>query len=276
MPVERLRSLAVLHPFPSFLNAALVSGLFLLARGGLADALLLGGGMLCLQFAIGAVNDVVDTQDDAAAKPHKPIAAGLIGRETALRLGVVLAGIGLAVYAVFGSLLLLLAVAMLACGLAYDLWLKRAGLGWLCFAAAFPLLPLSTWLAATGGMPPRAEILLPVAALAGPALQLSNGLADLERDRARGIPAPVVRLGAKRSVVVLGGLLGLVYGLAWISLAGGPTNGLALAALSVATALAIAGLALSASSSTALRERAWQAQAVGIAMLAGGWLTAVA
>ena len=182
---------------------------------------------------------------------------------------------GLLVYATFGPLLLAMAALMLGVGLAYDLGLKRAGFGWLCFAAAFPLLPLSTWLAAIGGLPPRSEILLPVAALAGPALQLANGLVDLERDRASGIPAPVVRLGRRRSIVVLAGLLIVVYGLAWLSLLGGAAIAVAYAAVGLATAFAVIGVWLSSSDAPARRERGWQVQAVGIALLAAGWVAAV-
>jgi 4-hydroxybenzoate polyprenyltransferase len=272
----RLGALAVLHPFPSFVNAALVTGLFLVAGGNAAVSLLLGAGMLCLQFSIGAVNDVVDTAEDEANKPAKPIVAGLITRERALRVGLLMAGVGLSIYAAFGSLPLLLAIAMLGCGLGYDLRLKQVGFGWLCYAIAFPLLPLSSWLAATGGLPPRPEILLPVAAMAGPALQLANGLVDIEGDRRSGIPAPVVRLGSRRSLIVLALLLTLVYGLAWTSvLGGGGMEVLPLLAIVGASCCAIAGVLLSGSPAASRRERGWQAQAVGIALLAGGWLAAV-
>ena len=198
MPIVRIRALAVLHPFPSCLNAILVAGLYRLAGGDLGHAALLGLGMLGIQFAIGSINDVADADADVVTKPTKPIATGLLSRTAALRIGVGCAAVGLAIYATFGAVLLVLAVLMLVIGVAYDLRLKRAGLGWLCYAAAFPLLPLSTWLAATGELPPRAALLLPVAALAGPALQLANGLVDLERDRRSGIPAPVVAGSAGR------------------------------------------------------------------------------
>lgn len=273
--MSRFRALALLHPFPSFLNAILVAALFRLAGGDLGRGMLLGLGMLGIQFAIGVINDVADAEADAATKPSKPIAAGLLSRTTALRVGIACGVLGLAGYATFGALPLLLAVCMLGIGLAYDLGLKRAGLGWLCYAAAFPLLPLSTWLAATGGLPPRPEILLPVAALAGPALQLANGLVDLERDRASGIPAPVVRLGRRRSIAVLSCLLIAVYGLAWLSLVGRPAVALAYVAAALGSGFAVVGMMLSSAHAPARRERGWQAQAVGIVLLAAGWVAAV-
>lgn len=273
--VGRLRALAVLHPFPSALNAILVAGLFRLAGGDIGRGCLLGCGMLGIQFAIGALNDVADAEDDAVTKRTKPIAARLLSRSSALRIGIGCAALGLAVYAAYGTLPLLLAAGMLGIGLAYDFGLKRHGLGWLCWAAAFPLLPLSTWLAASGGLPPRPEILLPVAALAGPALQLANGLVDLERDRATGIPAPVVRLGRRNSIVLLGCLLVAVYGLAWLSLLGRPAMTTAYAAAGLGSGFAILGVALSAMEAPARRERGWQAQALGIVLLAAGWVAAV-
>ncbi len=271
----RLRVLAVLHPFPSALNAILVAGLFRLAGGDPVRGIQLGLGMLGIQFAIGALNDVADAEADAVTKRSKPIAAGLLSRSTALRVGVVCAAFGLAVYATFGGLALVLGAGMLGIGLAYDFGLKRRGLGWLCWAAAFPLLPLSTWLAATGALPPRPEILLPVAALAGPALQLANGLVDLERDRDNGIPAPVVRLGRQNSIRLLACLVGLVYGLAWLSLAGRPAVAAAYAAAALGSAFAVIGVLLSSTEAPARRERGWQAQAVGIVLLAAGWVAAV-
>jgi geranylgeranylglycerol-phosphate geranylgeranyltransferase len=272
--MSRLRALAVLHPFPSFLNAVLVFGLFVMAGGAAGRGVLLSVGMLGIQFCIGTINDVADAEADRLTKPTKPIARGSISRGAAERVGVGLGLAGLAVYAAFGPLLLGLGALMLGIGLAYDLGLKRAGLGWLCYAVAFPLLPLSTWLAAVGGLPPRSEILLPVAALAGPALQLANGLVDLERDRISGIPAPVVRLGRERSIAVLGSLLAVVYGLAWLSLVGAQAAPLAYAAAGLATVLAVGGVRLSASAAPSHRERGWQLQAVGIALLAAGWVAA--
>lgn len=271
----RLRALAVLHPFPSTVNAVLVAGLYRLAGGDGGHAILLGIGMLGLQFSIGAINDVADAQNDAVTKPFKPIASGLLSRRTALLSGVTSAAVGLAIYGLFGAIPLTLAVVMLGVGLAYDLWLKRAGAGWLCFAVAFPLLPLSTWLAASGVLPPRPEVLLPVAALAGPTLQLANGLVDLERDRQAGIRAPVVLLGRGRSVLLLGALVVFVYGAAWASLVGRPGPVFSYVALAAATALALIGLCLSASIAPARRERGWQAQVIGIALLAAGWLAGV-
>ena len=44
---------------------------------------------------------------------------------------------------------------------------------------------------------------MPVAALAGPALQLSNGLIDLETDGAAGLRTLAVELGRRGSLVAM-------------------------------------------------------------------------
>ncbi len=182
--------------------------------------------------------------------------------------------IGLGILRRPGWLPLALAGAGLACGLAYDLRLKGLGLGWLCFAVALPLLPASTWVAAAGTLPPHWELLLPLAALAGPTLHLANGMVDLERDAATGIPAPAVRLGRRRALVVLGTLVVTIYAIAWITLLDSGPPPTSVVAAATATTCAVAGMRMSASVDAVVRERGWQAQAIGIALLAVGWLAA--
>jgi 4-hydroxybenzoate polyprenyltransferase len=253
-----------------------VATLYVVAGGSAVPAAILATGMLGLQFSIGATNDLADEAADAMTQPTKPLPAGYLGRRTALLVAVLAAGAGLAIYAAWGLLILGLAVAMLGCGIAYDLGLKRAGLGWLCWAIAFPLLPVSTWLAAAGEIPPRSELLVPIACLAGPMLQLSNGIVDVERDAAAGIRGPAVRLGRRRAVAVLGGLVALVYGTAWITLIAVGAPAPSLAAAGLASCCGVIGVALAGRRDPGTRERGWQAEAAGLALLAAAWLAAVA
>ena len=60
--------------------------------------------------------------------------------------------------------------------------------------------------------------LLPLAALAGPALHLSNSLADVEADRQAGTASLATRLGERRARVVLAWLVVAVVGLGWAAL----------------------------------------------------------
>jgi geranylgeranylglycerol-phosphate geranylgeranyltransferase len=270
-----VRALAVTHPFPTSLNAALVGVLVTVAGGEAPAAIVLGAAMLGIQASIGAVNDLVDEPLDRRSKPWKPLPKGLLSRRTALAIGLISGATGMLLSASFGAAVLALGAIMYACGLVYDLYLKPTALAPLCFAAAFPLLPVYAWMAAAASLPPRAELLLPVAALAGPTLQLANGLVDLESDAIAGLRGPVVRLGRRRSVVVLAALVAAIHGMAWLTLVAGegPPAG-SLVAAAVATLFAIVGVAGSAQARPGLRERGWQAQATAIVVLGGAWLLA--
>ncbi len=272
--VRLVSALRLVHPFPSFLNSALVFGLAALAGGGFERVTLLAAGMLGLQFCIGAVNDVVDEPLDRAAKPWKPIAAGIVSRRTASEVALVAGGGGLVFAAVAAGIpSLAMAGAMLACGLVYDLWLKPTAWAWLAFSVAFAILPVYAWHGAAGQLPPRPEFLLPLAALAGPLIQLSNGLADLERDAATGLRTLATRLGRRTSIVVMAAILIVIHGLAWATLMG--VSAVTFLPVGAATAVAILGLALSAAQQPRWREAGWMAQAIAIALLGLAWVSAV-
>jgi 4-hydroxybenzoate polyprenyltransferase len=273
-----LQAVSLVHPFPSALNALLVFGLALVAGGEQAGqaAIGLAVAMLALQFSIGAANDYFDVDLDEVAKPEKPIPSGVVTRPVALTVSLVCAGIGLFVAAAFSGPVLLLALSMLAAGIVYSALLKRGPLGWACFAIAFPLLPVYAWYGAIGEMPPRPELLLPLAALAGPALQLANGLVDLERDRRTGVRGLPGLLGRPGSLVVLTVIQASIHTVAWLTLLTGPPAGTpALFAVSASGAMTLSGIVLSAAPDPAWREWGWRAQAIGLALLAVGWLAAV-
>src|SRR4051812_43790134 len=97
-----MRALRLVHPFPSFVNSALVFGLAGLAGGSLGHALLLALAMLGMQFCIGTVNDLHDAPLDRLAKTWKPVAAGTISSRAALTVAIVTAGGGLALAALAG------------------------------------------------------------------------------------------------------------------------------------------------------------------------------
>ncbi len=243
-------------------------------------AALLGLGMLGLQFAIGAANDWFDVDLDAIAKPSKPIPAGLVSRPVAAIVAFACGGGGLVAAALAtdggpaGPRALPTAVMILAIGFVYDAWLKRTAWGWLAFALAFPLLPLYAWYGAAGYAPPRAELLLPVAFLAGPTLQLANGLVDIERDAMAGVAGLAGAIGRRRSLGLLVVLQLIIQGLAWATIGSFADAGLLpVAAIGLSTLLTAVGVYLSAADAPARREWGWRCQAVAIASLALGWLT---
>jgi 4-hydroxybenzoate polyprenyltransferase len=119
-------------------------------------------------------------------------------------------------------------------------------------------------------------LLVPVAALAGPALHLANGLVDLEEDRIAGRPSLVTRLGRRNSLGVAAFLTAAVYLVAWATLLASEAVPEAAIGLAVAaTILAVAGVGGSASGNRRARSAGWMAQAVGIGTLAVAWLAAV-
>lgn len=232
------------------------------------DALRLGVAMTSLQIAVGATNDVVDAKADAAVGRAKPIPRGLVGPGAARALAVGAALGGLALAASFGPGVFGLAALGLAVGLAYDLRLRSLGLGWLGFALGLPLVPLYGWLGGAGTLPGPVVVLAAAATPAGVGLAIANWRRDLAADRTSGRPNIVLRLGTPAPLVA--GLcylvaLGLLGGglAAW----GGGGAGLAVVALGVG----VLGLGYALPSA----GRAWEVQAVGLAVAAVGWLVAL-
>ncbi|MGZ3587978.1 MAG: UbiA family prenyltransferase [Candidatus Limnocylindrales bacterium] len=270
--------LRLVHPFPSVLDAAVTAVFVLLAGGSSSSALLLGSAMLGLQFAIGALNDLVDQRDDAVAKPRKPLPAGLVSRRTAGTVVVLGAGCGLLISAAAGSAVLLVAVLGSGLGLAYDLRLKRTVWAWLPYALALPLIPAYAWLFATGSLPPRYPLLAVLGLLAGIALATANGLVDAGTDRSAGSRGIAVALGRTRSLVAIVSSEALLLAIAVLTLLAAPVvSAPALAAVAGAAGFFAVGVALSGAAGpagTVRRELGWEIQAVGVGLLAAGWFAA--
>jgi len=278
MPANaRLVGLArVVHPFPSLLDAAVTAAVAAVAGAPAARVLLLALAMLVLQMAIGAANDWADAPADAVADPAKPIPAGLLSRPTAARLALAAGAVGLVLAAVAGLAALVLAGAGLAAGLAYDLRLKGSPWSWLPYAVGIPLLPLFAWVGATGRLPAPLLVLVPVAVGAGAALALANALADLERDTLAGTATVATALGperTRRAGVVLQAIVVVAALGSAIALGGDPAGLTVVAGGAVVVA---AGLAVGARGSTLELRRAWEVQAVGIGIIAAGWIGSLA
>lgn len=246
----------------------------LLAGGDGSTALRLGGSMVALQASIGALNDVVDHVADAGRKPGKPIPSGVVSTGSA-RLVVILAGLaGLVLAAPSGPSLVALALVILGVGYGYDLWSKGTRWSWLPFAIGIPLLPVFAWFGAAGDLPSLFLILVPTAVVAGAALAIANARADLERDMDAGVASVATWLGADRawavSAVLFAGVVVVAVGSVWL-VRGSPSS----TGPAVVASLVIAfGIAWSrgSGSTPARRERAWEIEAVGVALLAAAWL----
>ena len=269
----------LVHPFPSVLDGAVVALIALAAGGGLPTALLLGVSMTCLQFAIGAVNDIVDAPFDEGIRPGKPIPDGIVSPRRARLVATVAAAIGLTLALAGGPILVLLALVGLGIGLGYDLWAKGTTLSWLPFAIGVPLLPVYGWYGATGEIPGLFLVLVPAAANAGTALAISNAIVDMERDEEAGNRSIALALGPERAAGVVLALQLVVAFLAVATTAvlGAPTGWVlvVLAAATVPLGGAVLGIAAAAREGTGLRELAFEVQAVGTGLLAVAWLCAL-
>jgi 4-hydroxybenzoate polyprenyltransferase len=264
------------HPFPSVLDGLVTALVAVIAGADALVAVRLGLSMVALQASIGILNDLIDAPRDADRTPPKPIPAGLVRPSTA-RAGVLalaVLGVGLAVPS--GAPTVGLAVAILGIGYGYDRFAKGTAWSWLPFAVGIPLLPVYGWLGGVGELPSFFAILVPVAVLAGAALAIANALADLERDTEAGVDSIARRLGRGRAWLTHAVLLGIVIvaALASLSAAGGPPAAL-LGATGGAIVIAVAA-GLGRVGGPRRRQRAWEGEAVGLAVLAVAWIAAFA
>ena len=264
------------HPFPSLLDGLVAAAAALAAGGDPVTAVRLGLSMVLLQASVGALNDLVDAPSDAGRKPGKPLPAGLVRPATARSISVLAGGAGMLLAVPSGWATVGLAVVLLGLGYGYDLWFKGTAWSWLPFALAIPLFPTYGWLGAAGSLPPIWAVLLPTAMLAGAALAVANAMVDVERDRAAGLASVAIRLGQNRAALANLWLLGVVWVLAVVTLGlAGQLVPWAFAALG-GGAVALAGWRLLRRDEPSVRERGWEAEAVGVALLAAGWLAAMA
>jgi 4-hydroxybenzoate polyprenyltransferase len=264
----------LVHPFPSLLDGLVVAAVALVAGGEPVLAARLGVSMTALQASIGALNDLHDAPTDAGRKPGKPIPAGHVGVPLARSVAVGGAVVGLGLAATVGVTLTILAAAVLAIGYGYDLVAKGTAWSWLPFAVGIPILPVYGWLGAAGSLPAFFGVLAPMAVAAGAALAIANARADVERDVEAGTASIATRLGPGRSWWIHATLWVVVLGLAlgWLARERVPLDGWL--PVVAAAALLVAGVIAGRRGDAAGRERAWQVEAVAIALALVAWIRA--
>jgi 4-hydroxybenzoate polyprenyltransferase len=266
----------IVHPFPSALDGIVTAAFVLIADGSPLVAVRLGVAMFALQAAIGTANDLIDEPLDTGVKTGKPLPRGLVSRRAAYVLFGTAIAVGIVLSALSGPLALLVAVLGTAIGLAYDGWLKGTVWSWLPFAVGVPLVPVYAWLGATGRLPNSFLVLIPAAVLAGAALALANLLADLERDEATGKQTAATRMGADLAWRISALLHTTVAFIAIGSLAALQGRGVGVFAVVGGVATVAVGGVLGRRGRPVIRERAWELEAAGVALLAAGWVAAVA
>jgi len=227
--------------------------------------------MVALQASIGAVNDLVDAVADAGRKPDKPIPAGLVSRKEAHLVAALGAGTGVVLAGLSGPALALLAIVILAVGYGYDVLAKGTPWSWLPFAIGIPLLPVFGWIGAAGRLPAAFGILVPAAVAAGAGLAIANARADLERDLDAGLDSVAIRLGPGRAWAIETTLLLGVIAVAVASIGARSGVSIGLVAVIGTASVVVAGLAYGRRGSPARRERGWEVEAIGVALLAVAW-----
>ena len=185
------------------------------ARGwpGFTDLFCLLGAMFGAQLAIGAVNELVDADLDAQAKPDKPIPAGLVSRRGAR----IVAGAGLLLMTLFsfrfsfGTFLLCALGA--GTGIAYSLWFKRTIWGWVPYLIALPLLPIWVW-SALASVDPALFAIYPIGAAAVISIQIAQSLPDIDADQSAGVRTLAVMIGQSRAHLACWGAMLLATAIA--------------------------------------------------------------
>jgi 4-hydroxybenzoate polyprenyltransferase len=271
-----LTALRIVHPFPTLANVVATVGFGLIAGGHLHEpgALArLGLSMLAIQCAIGAANDAADVELDRRAKPWKPIVSGAISRRGAVAVATLAALAGSVLAASFGLGTWLLAMTGLACGLAYDLGLKRTRFSVAPYLLAFAVYPLWVWSAA-GRFTPALLWTVPLALLVGVSLYLGNTAPDITSDSAGGVRGLAHLLGLRWTLLACRAafLAALISSLA-IALPAGYSLRSVVAGCAGAAALFGVSIAVArrGESGRAL-ERAWGVLICAALLLAAGWL----
>jgi 4-hydroxybenzoate polyprenyltransferase len=271
-PRGRIRSLIFLgHPGPSLLVTVVLVAIAGLAGRGVPDGvrvLQLVGAMLPVQLCIGVVNDVVDLSADTASKPYKPLVRGVIGRSTAIVLGLVLGAIGLASAATINGPTLGLDALALAAGLSYDLGLRRTPLSWVPWWGGMAVLPLEGY-ASAGAIPSSLLVLIPLAGLIAIGLHFANALPDIDGDRIAGRRSLPVIVGVNGSRWA--GPIALVAAGALALILAGPLGQAGLVFFAGVTALLFGVVAVTATRS----KTPFPVLAVATAVFAVTWLASL-
>jgi 4-hydroxybenzoate polyprenyltransferase len=154
------------------------------------------GAMFGGQIAIGAVNELVDAELDAVAKPGKPIPSGLVSPQGARIVAIVGTGLMAILAATLGLDAFALCALGTGTGIAYNFWFKRTIWSWVPYLVALPLLPIWVW-TTLGTVQPGMFAIYPIGATAVIAVQIAQSLPDLEADAGSGVRTLAVALGSR-------------------------------------------------------------------------------
>lgn len=275
----------VIHPLPSLLyvvGVGIFSWLATLAANRPLDPAALARvlvAMLCAQAAIGAQNDYMDREQDAIAKPTKPLVRGLIAPSDALAVVVVGSAAVLVLLAPLGLAALALGLLVEGLGLAYDFGFKGTWVSGLLFAVYFPLIPLLAW-AVFGRWQPFLPWVVPLGAALGITMNVANSLPDLDADIAQGVRGLPHLLGLRRGLAVCWltplGALALLWALDLSGVVPARLPGMLAASVAVLLSVGLAIGFYRARPTPATLRTTFIVQALGVVALGAGWLASVA
>jgi len=189
------------HAVPVIVVMTATAAFALIAAGGwpgLDPMTRLLGAMFGGQLAIGAVNELVDADLDAVAKPGKPIPSGLVSHHGARIVAIVGTGLMTILSATLGLAAFALCALGTGTGIAYNFWFKRTIWSWVPYLIALPLLPIWVWTTLSTVRPGMLAI-YPIGAAAVIAVQIAQSLPDLEADAGSDVRTLAVALGPQRA-----------------------------------------------------------------------------
>ncbi len=231
-----------------------------------------------MQFSISMINDYCDRQLDAATKPSKPIARGLVLPREALIVGLIMIVVMVALLLPLHPLALLVSSCYLALGQAYNLRLKATPWSGLVLALMISLIPLYVF-AGVDRISPVAFWLVLAGTLMGASLNIANSLPDIEGDESGGAKTLAVVLGVKRSFIVCPLLLVSVIVLIGIltALQLVPAQPWIIVSTLVITSLAVGAMALFFGPQKPMQTRKVYFYLVALTcfVLAAGWFVAI-
>lgn len=229
------------HAAPTVAVTVFATVLAAAAGRGPAGTAWVAAAVLAGQCSIGWANDYVDRERDArVGRRDKPIAVGAVPARVvgAAALGAVALTVPLSFAS--GAAAGTAHVAAVALGWAYDLGLKATPWSVVPYAGAFGLLPMFVSLGLPGA--PAGPWWWGVGgALLGAGAHFLNALPDLADDAATGVCGLPQRLGARPSLLLGAGLLGLGVAVVGVGPAG-PVTGARVVALLVGEACVAAAL----------------------------------
>jgi 4-hydroxybenzoate polyprenyltransferase len=197
------------HPVPTIAVTVIISALGwrLGWQGGALVVLIIAA--LSGQLSVGWSNDAHDGDlDRHGRRDDKPVVSGQLRETTLWRFAIAALVLSVAVsWWVAGFVGGSFHVLSLVMAWWYNLRLSRTAWSWLPYVVAFAAVPPFLTYGLTGSAPPL--WLVAVFAIIGVSAHLAQAYSDIDADRAAGVGGVVVRLGARRSLIVTWVLLGI-------------------------------------------------------------------